>query len=454
MNLFVCSKCSAQFPKWLGQCSQCDAWGTISEQTSIETKTGKLNKKNNLDVAINFNQINQERSSRIKIKLEEVNRVLGGGIVPCSLILLGGQPGIGKSTLVLQIADGLENQSVFYVSGEESAQQVKIRFDRLKISADNWKFLGETNIEVIEAHLQEYKPNLVIIDSIQTMFFNEIGSEAGSVNQVRACTARLRELAKKIKVTILIVGHVTKEGTMAGPKTLEHLVDVVLYLEGDPAHHFRFLRAIKNRFGSTSEVGVFDMQPQGLIEVKNPSEIFLINRDLSISGSVVVPVIEGSRCFLVEVQALVSRTSFGYPQRKSTGYDLNRLGLLIAVLIKRCHLNLSNQDIHINIVGGLQVREPAIDLGVALAISSAFKNKPIDGQIAVFGEVGLGGEIRGVKIKEKRIKEANKMGFQKIICPRDKNFELKIYPHTKNSGVGVKITQVKNLSEAIKLIIG
>ncbi len=443
MSIFICSKCSAQFPKWLGQCSQCDAWGTISEQASIETKTGKLNKKNNLDVAIDFNQINQEQSSRIKIKSEEVNRVLGGGIVPCSLILLGGQPGIGKSTLVLQMADGLKNQSVFYVSGEESAQQVKIRFDRLKISANNWKFLGETNIEVIEAHLQEYKPNLVIIDSIQTMLFDEIGSEAGSVNQVRACTARLRELAKKIKATILIVGHVTKEGTMAGPKTLEHLVDVVLYLEGDPTYHFRFLRAIKNRFGSTSEVGVFDMQPQGLIEVKNPSEVFLINRDLTISGSVVVPVVEGSRCFLVEVQALVSRTSFGYPQRKSTGYDLNRLGLLIAVLIKRCHLNLSNQDIHINIVGGLQVREPAIDLGVALAVASAFKNKSIDGQTAVFGEVGLGGELRGVKIKEKRIKEANKMGFQKIICPTDKDFISKI-----------KITQVKNLSEAIKLTTG
>lgn len=443
MNLFVCSKCGAQFPKWLGQCSECGAWGTISEQVFVKTKTGKSNKKDNLDVAIDFNQITQEKSSRIKIKLEEVNRVLGGGIVPCSLILLGGQPGIGKSTLVLQMANGLENQSVFYVSGEESANQVKIRFDRLKISANNWKFLGETNIEVIESHLQEYKPNLVIIDSIQTMVFNEIGSEAGSVNQVRACTARLRELAKKIKATILIVGHVTKEGTMAGPKTLEHLVDVVLYLEGNPTHHFRFLRAMKNRFGSTSEVGVFDMQAQGLIEVKNPSEIFLFNRDLTISGSVVVPVVEGSRCFLVEVQALVSRTSFGYPQRKSTGYDSNRLGLLIAVLIKRCYLNLSNQDIHINIVGGLQVREPAIDLGVALAIASALKNKSIDGQTAVFGEVGLGGEIRGVKAKEKRIKEANKMGFEKIICPIDKNSVSKI-----------KTTQVKNLSEAIKLVIG
>ena len=443
MNLFVCSKCGAQFPKWLGQCSECGTWGTISEQVFVKTKTGKSNKKDNLDVAIDFNQITQERSSRIKMKIEEVNRVLGGGIVPCSLILLGGQPGIGKSTLVLQMANGLENQSVFYVSGEESAHQVKIRFDRLKISANNWKFLGETNIEVIESHLQEYKPNLVIIDSIQTMVFNEIGSEAGSVNQIRSCTARLRELAKKIKATILIVGHVTKEGTMAGPKTLEHLVDVVLYLEGDSTHHFRFLRAMKNRFGSTSEVGVFDMQAQGLIEVKNPSEIFLFNRDLTISGSVVVPIVEGSRCFLVEVQALVSRTSFGYPQRKSTGYDSNRLGLLIAVLIKRCYLNLSNQDIHINIVGGLQVREPAIDLGVALAIASALKNKPINGQTAVFGEVGLGGEIRGVKSKEKRIKEANKMGFEKIICPIDKNSVSKI-----------KTTQVKNLSEAIKLVIG
>ena len=471
MSLFVCSKCEAQFPKWLGQCSQCGAWGTIAEQGSANLKfsvqggfrarggRGAFGGKNeNLkfkDVNIvDFNQIVEKETLRIKTGIEEVNRVLGGGVVPCSLILLGGQPGIGKSTLVLQIANQLANQSVFYISGEESAQQIKMRVDRLNISPNNWKFLGETDIAVINANLEKYKPNLVIIDSIQTMLFKGIDSEAGSVNQVRACTAKLREVAQKNRATVLIVGHVTKEGTVAGPKTLEHLVDVVLYLEGDPAHRFRFLRAAKNRFGSTNEVGVFEMQSQGLVEVENPSKVFLANRDLKINGSVVVPIIEGSRSFLVEVQSLVSQTSFGYPQRKSTGFDLNRLGLLIAVLIKRCGLNLANQDIHVNIVGGLQVSEPAVDLGVGLAITSAFKNKPINPQTVVFGEVGLGGEVRGVGWTEKRVKEADKMGFKEIICPRGKIFESKIYPHTKNSGVEDKIIQIKNLNEAIEQTIG
>lgn len=468
MSIFVCSKCEAQFPKWLGQCPQCGAWGAIAEQSSVHLGAQNTELK---DSVLDFNQITEKEVSRIKTGIEEVDRVLGGGIVPCSLILLGGQPGIGKSTLVLQIAEQMrlahcspanykskritnEDSDVLYVSGEESAEQIKLRMDRLKASPDNWKFLGETDIAIISTALEKYKPSLVIIDSIQTMLFKEIGSEAGSVNQVRACTAKLRELAKEIKATVLIVGHVTKEGTVAGPKTLEHLVDVVLYLEGDPHHHFRFLRAVKNRFGSTNEVGVFDMQAQGLVEVENPSEVFLANRDLKVSGSVIVPVIEGSRSFLIEIQALVPRTSFGYPQRKSTGFDLNRLGLLIAVLTKRCGLNLANQDIHVNIVGGLQVSEPAVDLGVGLAIASAFKNKPISPETVAFGEVGLGGEIRGVQRAKKRIKEANKMGFQNIICPRDKNFGLKIYPHTRNSGARVKITQVKNLSEAIKQAIG
>jgi len=439
MSIFVCSKCGSQFPKWLGQCSQCGAWGTLQEEMETKNrKKGIINKKNSK--VFNFNEIStSEKFSRIKISLEEVNRVLGGGIVPGSLILLGGQPGIGKSTLVLQIAGSLDNKSIFYISGEESAVQIKMRFERLNISSQGWKFLGETEINVIEERIKEHHPKLVIVDSIQTMFLSELDSEAGSVNQIRACTSHLREIARNNNVTIIIIGHVTKEGTMAGPRTLEHLVDVVLYLEGDPSHHFRFLRAIKNRFGSTNELGVFDMKNKGLIEVENPSEIFLANRDLKISGSVVVPIVEGSRSFLVEVQALVSRTSFGYPQRKSTGFDLNRLSLLIAVLIKRCQINLANQDIHINIVGGLQAKEPAVDLGVALAIVSAFKNRPISAWTAVFGEVGLGGEIRGVKTTEKRLKEAEKMGFKKIICPL-----------IKNLGTKTEITPVKNMGEAIK----
>lgn len=395
--------------------------------------------------AIDFNQISQDEALRIKTGLEEVDRVLGGGVVSESLILLGGQPGIGKSTLVLQIADQLTrggiNQQVFYVSGEESAQQVKMRLNRLGLSPENWKFLGETDVNFIEADLKKFRPKLIIIDSIQTMILSGLGSEAGSISQVRACTAKLREIAKELEAVIFIISHVTKEGIMAGPKTLEHLVDVVLYLEGDPAHHFRFLKAAKNRFGSTNEIGVFDMRSQGLIQVANPSKLFLANRNLKISGSVVVPVIEGNRSFLVEVQALVSRTSFGYPQRKSTGFDLNRLGLLIAVLIKRCGLNLANQDVHINIVGGLQVREPAVDLGVGLAIASALKNKPIDPEVVVFGEVGLGGEIRGVKSAEKRIKEAAKMGFKKIICP------------PASESLETKIAPVRSLSEAITRLL-
>jgi len=432
MSLFVCSKCDAQFPKWFGQCPQCGSWGTVDKQGG---GSGLIK-----DQAVDFNQIKQEEYFKTKTGLNEVDRVLGGGVVFESLVLLGGQPGIGKSTLVLQIADKLADQAVFYVSGEESAQQVKTRMDRLNISSHNWKFLGESNINAVIASLEKFRPKIIVIDSIQTMVFPDLESEAGNINQVRACTSKLREVAQKLKAAVFIIGHVTKEGVMAGPKTLEHLVDVVLYLEGDSNHHFRFLRAGKNRFGSTSEVGVFDMRQTGLMEVANPSEIFLANRNLEVSGSVVVPVVEGSRSFLVEVQALVSRTSFGYPQRKSTGFDLNRLGLLIAVLIKRCNLNLTNQDVHINIVGGLQVREPAVDLGVGLAIASAFKNKPIDPETVVFGEVGLGGEIRGVKVAEKRVKEAFKLGFKKVICPPG--------DFTEN-----KITPVRSLSEAITKII-
>jgi DNA repair protein RadA/Sms len=439
MSIFFCTKCGHQFPKWFGQCPQCESWGTIKEESNNFQKNFRETKSS--AQVLDFNKINQINFSKIDAQINEVNRVLGGGIVPQSLILLGGEPGIGKSTLVLQIAGALKNQKIFYVSGEESAEQVKTRFDRLKISSVEWKFLGETNISVIAQKLEEHRPDLVVIDSIQTMFSSELESEAGSVNQVRTCTAQLREIAQRIKATIFIIGHVTKGGTMAGPRTLEHLVDVILFLEGDPSHHYRFLRALKNRFGSTNEVGVFDMGKSGLKEVLNPSKVFLFNRDLKISGSAVVPIIEGSRSFLIEVQALVSRTSFGYPQRKANGFDLNRTGLLIAVLIKRCQINLANQDVHINIVGGLQIKEPAVDLGVALAMVSAFKNKVIDSQTAVFGEVGLGGEIRGVKETEKRIKEAHKMGFEKIICPAGQKISS-----------SKTIIQVKNLSEAIKLL--
>jgi DNA repair protein RadA/Sms len=364
--------------------------------------------------------------------------VLGGGIVPGSLVLLGGEPGIGKSTLVLQLAERLAKQSVLYVSGEESAEQIKMRLDRLKLPSVNLKFLGETDIEVVCATIEKTKPILAIVDSIQTIWFSNLPSEAGSVNQVRACTAKLLETAKRTHIPIIIIGHITKEGLVAGPKTLEHLVDTVLYLEGDPFHNFRLLRAVKNRFGATNEVGVFDMRENGLVEVKNPSEVFLASRDMNLAGVMVGAILEGTRAFLVEVQALVAQTHFGYPQRRSIGFDLNRLQLITAILSRRCGVNLGNYDVHLNIAGGITVREPAADLPVCLAIISAFKNKPINSNTVACGEVGLGAEVRPVSNLEKRIREAEKLGFEKIFVPR---YEREVAQSK------IKIIQIKNLND-------
>jgi len=437
MSVFICSKCGSQFPKWLGQCPECGAWGLIAEQSSanLVEKNKKISGKDGL---IKFNQPENQIFVKLKTKIEEIDRVLGEGMVPSSLILLGGQPGIGKSTLALQVAGQFSDHSVFYISGEESVLQVHSRIKRLGVKTTNLRFLGETDIDVIISTIKKNKPRLVVIDSIQTVSSHLLPSVAGSVNQIRVVVSKLREVAIATKSVVLIIGQVTKEGSVAGPKTLEHLVDVVLYLDGDANQHFRFLRAAKNRFGSTQEIGVFDMKEKGLIEVKNPSEIFLANRNSETSGSIITSIIEGRRSFLVEVQALVSRTNFGHPQRKSSGFDLNRLSLLTAVLIKRIKLNLSNQDIHINIAGGLRVKEPAIDLGVSLAIISAFKNRPIGRDYAVFGEVGLAGEIRSVAFPEKRIRECLKMGLTKIICPLDTKFSDK-----------KKILPVRNLKEAV-----
>jgi DNA repair protein RadA/Sms len=419
----------------LGQCPECGSWGTI-----IEEVTATKRSKKNRELLVSFSEIQQKKPEKIKTKIEEVDRVLGEGLVPSSLILLGGQPGIGKSTLALQIIGQLKESPTLYVSGEESSFQIQSRCQRLGIKINNLDFLGEAEIELIAAGLREKKPVLTIIDSIQTIHSADLKSLPGSLSQIRLTLSRLRELAQETKSVILIVGQVTKDGLVAGPKTLEHLVDVILYLEGIPGQQFRFLRSLKNRFGSTQEIGVFSMQEKGLIEVKSPSEFFLTNRNLKASGAVVTPVIEGGRSFLVEVQALVSRTSFGYPQRKCSGFELSRLNLLIAVLIQRLKLNLKQQDIHINIVGGLRVKEPAIDLAVCLAIFSAYKNEPFPSYCSVFGEVGLTGEVRGVVFPEKRIKECLKMGLKKIICPSIiKNDNSKIAP-------------VKNLQEAIKVI--
>lgn len=373
---------------------------------------------------------------RLQTKINEFDRVLGGGIVVGSLILLGGAPGIGKSTLVLQICQNLKTPTL-YVSGEESASQIKMRIDRLNLDFSNLKFLGENNIEKIASFIIEEKPGLVIIDSIQTLYSQELPSEAGSINQVRICTVKLLELAKKYNISIIIIGHVTKDGLVAGPKSLEHLVDSVLYLEATATDNFRMLRSAKNRFGSTSEIGIFNMTGSGLAEVTNPSELFLPQNQEPNSGSVITCVMEGSRPFLLEIQALVTKTLFGYPQRRASGFDSNRLQMLIAVLVKRVQIPLLNQDIHLNVTGGLKIDETGADLAVCAAIISSFKDKIIAPDTILLGEVGLGGEIRPVYQIEKRIEEAQKLKFKNIICPVIK---------TEKKG----LTTVKNLEEAIK----
>ena len=363
----------------------------------------------------------EDSITRIQSHIFEFDRVVGGGLVPGSLLLLGGDPGIGKSTLILQIADALSQKNpgqVLYISGEESAEQIKMRLKRIGKTGGKLNFLSETSAETIVATLEQNKPQVVVVDSIQTMYTEDVNSEAGSVNQIKACTSKFLEVAKPNNIALLIIGHVTKGGGLAGPKTLEHLVDTVLYLEGDKYHAFRILRASKNRFGSTSEVGIFDMQQQGMMEVKNPSELFLAERQTKVPGSVVASIVEGTRAFLVEIQALVSRTNFGYAKRTALGINPKRLELLVNVLKKRAKLNLSSQDINVNVAGGVKITEPAADLAICLAIYSALNNKVIDPKLAAIGEVGLAGELRTVSDMEKRVNEAIKLGFTQIMIPK------------------------------------
>jgi len=412
-TLYICSNCDAQFPKWQGRCQECGAWGSLH----LANPDPKKSKKDSGIVAadtISLNNLPTASLSRIKTGISELDRVLGNGLVPGSLILLGGDPGIGKSTLALQLAESLP-EKVLYVSGEESAQQIKLRLERLKLSGKSIDFLAEENVEIINKTALKVKPQLIIIDSIQTVYTTDAEQEAGSITQVKACCVKFLELAKKENITIVLVGHVTKEGVVAGPRMLEHLVDVVLYLEGDQYHEFRLLRGVKNRFGSTNEVGLFEMQEKGLVQVENPSEVFLNVRSNS-SGSCITAVLEGKRVFLVEVQALVSKTFFGYPVRKSSGFDNNRLQMLVAVLTKRAKLPLGTQDIHVNIVGGLKIKEPSADLAICLAIISAFYDKVLPKNLMAIGEVGLGGEIRSVSRLTDRVKEAKKLGFNNLIA--------------------------------------
>lgn len=444
--IFECSKCGAQALKWSGRCLECGSWGTLQESLEKDAAEKPVNPKLKVGQVVSFDQIDNKQFPRIALGIDEFDQVMGGGIVSGSLTLLGGEPGIGKSTLVLQIVEKISllntKQPVLYVSGEESTEQIKLRLDRLNLSSSNIKFLGDTRTDEIIGAIKSLQPSFVVIDSIQTIVSDDVPSEAGSVNQIRVNTVKFLSLAKESRTPIFIIGHITKDGLVAGPKTLEHLVDTVLYLEGERSHHFRLLRTVKNRFGATNEVGVFEMSDKGLLGVKNPSAIFLENRSENLAGSVTTVVMEGTRPFLMEVQALVNQTMFGLPQRRAVGFDVNRLQLLIAVLAKRCGIKLFNQDIAINIAGGFKIQEPAADLAVCLAIVSALQDKPVNFQTIVIGEVGLSGEVRGVSQMTARIKEAEKLGFKEAITGGK----------TKIENNKIKNTSVKNLTEALNCL--
>lgn len=435
---FVCTECGAHYPRWTGRCEQCGNWNTLTEEFLSDGKPGAVAKDAKARKVDKISDIKNDFKNRLKTNITEVDQVLGGGIVPGALILLGGDPGIGKSTLVLDIASKVKN--VLYVSGEESPQQIKIRAERLGIS-DGISLLSETNVDSVIATAHKEKPQLLVVDSIQTMYSSDIESAPGNVGQLSLVTSKLMNLAKENNLPVIIIGHVTKAGSIAGPKVIEHLVDVVLYLEGDRFGAFRLLRGVKNRFGSTNEVGIFEMSEKGIKPVQNPSKILIAERAEHSVGSVVFSAIEGTRPLLCEIQALSSPTTFGYPKRTASGFDLNRLQLIAAVLQKRCGLNLSTQDIYLNIAGGIKISEPAADLAVAIAIASAFKNKGVKRNIAVFGEIGLSGEVRSVSSPEKRIGEAKKLGLSGVLMPNSSDVV---------SQKSFDIIKVKTVKEAIE----
>ena len=418
-TVYVCQQCGREELKWLGRCPNCMAWNSFAEQKmSAETATRKSHLPTSHPQKLS--EVSLQKADRFSLPLNEFNRVLGGGIVPGSLILIGGEPGIGKSTILLQVS-ALVAQTrgkVVYVSGEETPHQIKLRASRLGINSDNLYIVPETDINSILNHAEDIEPSMVVIDSIQTTHVPEDDGIPGSITQVRQCAARLMAWAKSSGVPVFVTGHVTKEGAIAGPRVLEHIVDVVLYLEGEQFSSYRLLRCVKNRFGSTNEVGIFEMKEKGLIEVDNPSRVFLSQRQEGTIGSVVVPVIEGSRPLLVEIQALTNLTSFGMPRRTANGLDFNRMLMIIAVLSRRLGLKLGNQDIIVNVTGGLKIDEPAADLGIALAIASSCKDLPVDPGLIVMGEIGLSGELRSVPQAERRVIESARLGFTKCILPR------------------------------------
>lgn len=446
-QIFFCQECGYESAKWLGQCPGCKAWNSLVEEKVVTTAKGTVSKgKKEAKEPTSLFEVSSKEEERISTNIPELDRVLGGGIVRGSLTLVGGDPGIGKSTLLLQVCRNLANEKhrVLYVSGEESLKQIKLRAQRIGTFEEEMYLLCETNIEVTCSSILKSNPDMVVIDSIQTMCSEEISSAPGSVSQVREVTAQLMMLAKQTGTAIFIVGHVTKEGVVAGPRTLEHMVDTVLYFEGDRHASYRILRGVKNRFGSTNEIGVFEMRQNGLEEVPNPSEIMLNGRPLDSSGSVVVCSVEGTRPILIEIQALVTDTNFGIPRRTTVGIDYNRVNLLLAVLEKRAGYQLGGCDAYVNLTGGMKLGEPAIDLGIIMALISSYKNRAIDPHTLIFGEVGLTGEIRGVNMAEQRVYEAQKMGFKTCILPKTNFDNLKGEYH-------IQLIGVANIKEAIDI---
>ena len=451
---FFCKECGYESAKWFGQCPACKEWNTFVEEPVSKTKSAKgiagtsqRAAASSAPVPVEINSVSFEENDRTSTGIAELDRVLGGGIVAGSLVLVGGDPGIGKSTLLLQMCYNLSaaGRDVLYISGEESLKQIKLRADRIGKCSGTLKLLCETSLDSIEDILTRNKPEIVIIDSIQTMYKEDVAAAPGSVSQVRETTSILMQLAKGLNITIFIVGHVTKEGTVAGPRMLEHMVDTVLYFEGDRYASYRILRGVKNRFGSTNEIGVFEMQQSGLSEVENPSEYMLNGRPENASGSVVVCLLEGTRPIMVEIQALVCDSNFGMARRTAAGTDYNRVNLLMAVLEKRAGIHMSGSDAYVNVAGGIKVSEPALDLGIVMALVSSFKNRAIDEKTVIFGEVGLAGEVRAVSQAQQRVNEAVKLGFKTCILPGVCLKNIK-----KNDKI--EIIGVNNVQEAIKLI--
>ena len=448
-SIFFCQNCGHEEAKWLGQCPACKEWNTFVEEridSGITKGTTVAARAVHEAKVVPLTEVTADDDTRSETGIKELDRVLGGGIVPGSLVLVGGDPGIGKSTLLLQVCQRMaQMKKILYISGEESQAQIKLRANRMGNFTSGLLLLCETNLGIIRSVIEKERPELVVIDSIQTMYSEDVTSAPGSVSQVRESTNVFMQLAKGLCIPIIIVGHVTKEGTVAGPRVLEHMVDTVLYFEGDRHASYRILRAVKNRFGSTNEIGVFEMRQSGLVEVENPSEYMLSGKPENASGSVVACSMEGTRPILLEIQALVCRTNFGMPRRTAAGTDYNRVNLLMAVLEKRLGMSLGNCDAYVNIAGGIKMNEPAIDLGIVMALVSSYRNRPIDEKTIVFGEVGLSGEVRAVNMPEQRVAEAKKLGFETCILPE---VSLKMVKEIQ----GIRLVGVKTVNEAVGII--